>query len=1027
MDVAMFRYITRRPLVIKAKTIDAAAEEILGILEGMRKHERNIYFNGWQGVGGSATLRVVAQRMKSLAAEEKKFDKVVQMDCSLWQSMRALQKAIAEELELPQSVMAIFDQHDEEDDFNGIDQGSRGVILDVTTEIFRKLFNSTFLVIFHNRSNCHIDLYECGVPITPFLSNKVLWTWGAGFGLLYEETLEKEMIKANVDVFMEVKWQHHLLHEEAADVSKYMGILEPDMIVECFRYVCAHRRLSCIDWGTHASNYWVCDGIVQGQDSKSAWEVSDALQRNIHLDWVKRNIRKARKIDACISSPNDRWVSATHQTLLHDDILVLPPRATSFFLLADKSDGRRVVLPAIMFPDNNRLRVVHLSWCSFSFTSPPFLCCDHLRFLLLDHCTDVGEKVHQSNNPSGSCFQKLWVLDLRYTDWYSKKLMSLMDDLRELNVERVKDWMSIAVLCGSKTSLIKLRVTADPDSAAEIVMKGPVLNMSRANHLKTVILENCVGLEQVVPDSLPPLLESFSFIISDAFIAKISSMSFQGLAKVKSVLLRGLIDALEELDLSGTAVKTLDLREVVALNLKQLILLGCEKLQSIQWPSRNKRPVELEVLRIATARSASSGHANWEEKATETSVATRSSCIVTIAATKLSASFNTYISVRDARLLRSLVPIRKHFKYKVGHMEMESSHAISVAVGDSRHAQGSGRLNHYLYAGDIIFQDHLQAVAANEGLIKWMWAGPPDLAVNEFKGWYVHIEDEEEMKSGLLMQQQQQLVITEETSIGGALLPYWLCYWAKTLHVHDSLFITSIPSTRDSRWPHLKECRVERCPKLGSVFAAPTKSTDGSDEESYDDDEVECFRCLTTFWASQLSMARYIWNWSTIRLPDEDSFQVLKFLHLDYCPRLIHVLPLSKYMTTLPHLKTLEIVYCGNLMEIFPLDPKRQEKETIINFPELKHIHLHDLPKLQHICGSKMFAPKLETIKTRGCWSLTHLPAVGKQCPEVDCEKEWWDSLEWDEGDANHHPSLYKPSHSRYYKKAQLPRGTILR
>ncbi|KAF7092756.1 hypothetical protein CFC21_095214 [Triticum aestivum] len=74
-----------------------------------------------------------------------------------------------------------------------------------------------------------------------------------------------------------------------------------------------------------------------------------------------------------------------------------------------------------------------------------------------------------------------------------------------------------------------------------------------------------------------------------------------------------------------------------------------------------------------------------------------------------------------------------------------------------------------------------------------------------------------------------------------------------------------------------------------------------------------------------------------------------------------------------------------------------------------------------------MLAPKLETIKIRGCWSLGRLPTVAKQYPEVDCENDWWDNLEWDEGGVNHHPSLYKPTHSRYYKKAQLPRGTVLR
>lgn len=151
-------------------------------------------------------------------------------------------------------------------------------------------------------------------------------------------------------------------------------------------------------------------------------------------------------------------------------------------------------------------------------------------------------------------------------------------------------------------------------------------------------------------------------------------------------------------------------------------------------------------------------------------------------------------------------------------------------------------------------------------------------------------------------------------------------------------------------------------------------------------------------------------------------------LHLDYCPRLIHVLPLSESVGTLPCLDTLEIVCCGDLREVFTSDPKQKEQK-VIQFPKLRHIHLYELPSLRRICGSKMSAPNLETVKIRGCWSLRCLPAVSgnnEKMPSVDCEKEWWDNLEWDEVEANHHSSLYEHSHSSYYK-AQLPRGTVLR
>lgn len=129
-------------------------------------------------------------------------------------------------------------------------------------------------------------------------------------------------------------------------------------------------------------------------------------------------------------------------------------------------------------------------------------------------------------------------------------------------------------------------------------------------------------------------------------------------------------------------------------------------------------------------------------------------------------------------------------------------------------------------------------------------------------------------------------------------------------------------------------------------------------------------------------------------------------------------------------LETLEIVCCGDLKDVFRVYDNNQELLVATKeFSELKHIHLHELPSLQRICGHRIVAPKLETIKIRGCWSLTRLPAVGLDStrkPKVDCEKEWWDGLQWDGLEKGHHPSLYELTHSRYYKK-KLPRGSMLR
>ena len=206
------------------------------------------------------------------------------------------------------------------------------------------------------------------------------------------------------------------------------------------------------------------------------------------------------------------------------------------------------------------------------------------------------------------------------------------------------------------------------------------------------------------------------------------------------------------------------------------------------------------------------------------------------------------------------------------------------------------------------------------------------------------------------------------------------------------------------------------------------------------DGDACVFYSLSTFWASQLPKARFIWNWSssssTISKLPSGSFLFLAMLHLDCCPSLIHVLPMP--IQGLRVLRTLEIMWCGDLREVFPLyttvaKNEQQEQEsatTTVPFKLLKRIHLHELPKMQGICRRwRIFAPELETVKIRGCWSLKRLPAVssnGSKKVECDCEKECWDRLE------RRDPRLlitcdYKLTHPRYHKKSTILRGSVLR
>jgi hypothetical protein len=98
-------------ITLDANNIDGAAEQIIHLLEDADKGGDVIYFHGWAGWGASAVLKEVVKLLRSSlgsadAGTAGGLEKIIHVDFSRWQSKRALQKAIAEELEPPQQVMA---------------------------------------------------------------------------------------------------------------------------------------------------------------------------------------------------------------------------------------------------------------------------------------------------------------------------------------------------------------------------------------------------------------------------------------------------------------------------------------------------------------------------------------------------------------------------------------------------------------------------------------------------------------------------------------------------------------------------------------------------------------------------------------------------------------------------------------------------------------------------------------------------------------------------------------------------------
>jgi len=143
----------------------------------------------------------------SEALEGLQFDQIIYIDCSNWESRRALQRIIVEQMELPAEVMEKLDRQDEDDDFHGVPQGSRNEmpeVLDATYQHIQAL-RRRFLVIFQNGSSEEIDLIitTFGFPMYGYSRNKLLWTF-QGSLRLYPRTKVDRALKstATTDVFL---------------------------------------------------------------------------------------------------------------------------------------------------------------------------------------------------------------------------------------------------------------------------------------------------------------------------------------------------------------------------------------------------------------------------------------------------------------------------------------------------------------------------------------------------------------------------------------------------------------------------------------------------------------------------------------------------------------------------------------------------------------------------------------------------------------------------------------------------------
>ncbi|KAG2556159.1 uncharacterized protein LOC120686909 [Panicum virgatum] len=475
---------------------------------------------------------------------------------------------------------------------------------------------------------------------------------------------------------------------------------------------------------------------------------------------------------------------------------------------------------------------------------------------------------------------------------------------------------------------------------------------------------SCSNLETVIIEGSPSLKE----------------ISLKGCAKLKRLLLSELFPQLCSLDITGTAVKTLDLGAVTAPELDELFLLDCGELRAILWPppSENRGKRYPSKLHIETTQN--------DKESTAADGTGRS---------PTGRSNHWYISVRDARLLGSLEPVKDYFGPNFAHVEVSALASPGTAGSKDVGIKGSsGQQQVYVTLKEAGMQEEEEE--ANDGetdaSARIMFRCPPSPPVPS-QGCYMHIQD-----------------WVERTIV----VPAFVYDGAKILHIHDSSLrrihaAPSGPAQNELEW-----CRAERCPALECVLSMGSRT----------------FNKLRTIWGSHLFYARcFVEENNIIGRISIRIFAGLTLLHLYCCPRLEYALPLRGYTVSLENLETLEIMWCGDLISVFDQESRPQHRPIMLNLfklPKLKHIHLHELPKLYHIYGATVDAPKLETVKIRGCWNLSSLPVVtGEEKGVVcDCEKEWWERLQ--QVSESRQTIHYKPIHPQYYKKTML-RGSALR
>uniref|UniRef100_A0A0D9V6M2 NB-ARC domain-containing protein n=1 Tax=Leersia perrieri TaxID=77586 RepID=A0A0D9V6M2_9ORYZ len=126
------------------------------------------------------------------------------------------------------------------------------------------------------------------------------------------------------------------------------------------------------------------------------------------------------------------------------------------------------------------------------------------------------------------------------------------------------------------------------------------------------------------------------------------------------------------------------------------------------------------------------------------------------------------------------------------------------------------------------------------------------------------------------------------------------------------------------------------------------------------------------------------------------------------------------------NITSLYIWYCHGLEELITLCDEEQVTvgnsseqaagtfRDITPFPNLKELYLHGLANFRALCSSTCLLrfPLLESLKIVECPKLKKLKLSVGNLNAVQCTREWWDALEWDDAEVKaSYETLFRPLH----------------